>query len=59
MVVLCKVVAVGVNDQYLLSRLENSLWFWCIFYVIIWPYYVLLCGSRSKKSGLYFLSMTF
>lgn len=31
MVVLCKVVAVGVNDQYLLSRLENSLWLWCIF----------------------------
>lgn len=59
MVVLCKVVAVGVNDQYLLSRLENSLWLWCIFYVIIWPYYVLLCGSRSKKSGLYFWSMTF
>lgn len=27
---------VGVNDQYLLSRLEISLWLWCIFYVIIW-----------------------
>lgn len=46
---------VGVNDQYLLSRLEISLWLWCIFYVIIWSILCLAVWFKVQEVWALFL----